>query len=106
MRPYRRLIARFLEHYAGHLFNPHWGEQVYLRPENTLEISMVCQGLDATGAKAAWEAFFTWARAATQDFDVSDDLGTYVGPARHWWEVIGNPAMVPDWRPGTPAYHG
>jgi hypothetical protein len=36
---------------------------------------------------------------------VSDDLGTYVGPARHWWDVIGNPGMIPDWRPGTPAYH-
>jgi FAD/FMN-containing dehydrogenase len=103
---YRKLIARFVEHYAEHLFNPHWGEQVYLRPENTLEISMVCQGLDAAGGKAAWEPFFTWVRAATQDLDVSDDLGTYVGPARHWWDVIGNPAMIPDWRPGTPAYHG
>lgn len=103
---YRKLIARFVEHYAGHLFNPHWGEQVYLAPENTLQISMLCQGLDAAGAKAAWEPFFAWVRAAAQDFDVREDLGTYVAPAQHWWDVIGNHAMFPDWRPGTPAYHG
>jgi FAD/FMN-containing dehydrogenase len=103
---YRRLIARFVAHYAEHLFNPHWGEQVYLGPENTMEFAMACQGLDAAAAKAAWDPLFTWVRAETQDFDVPAELGTYVHPARHWWDVIGNSAMLPDWRPGTPAYHG
>ncbi|MDE2049651.1 MAG: FAD-dependent oxidoreductase, partial [Gammaproteobacteria bacterium] len=102
---FRKLIARFVEHYAGHLFNPHWGEQAHLHPDNTLEISMVCQGLDAAEAEAAWAPFFAWVRAA-QDLDVCDEVGTHAGPARHWWDVLGNPGMIPDWRPGTPAYHG
>src|SRR5262249_32262739 len=44
---FRRLLARFFEFYAASLFNPHWGEQVRIGPDYTLEISMVCQGLDA-----------------------------------------------------------
>jgi FAD/FMN-containing dehydrogenase len=103
---FRKLIAHFVQHYAGHLFNPHWGEQLHLAPDNTLTISMVCQGLGAAEAKAAWQPFFAWVRAAAQELDVIDDLGTGVVPARHWWDVIGGPSMIPDWRPDTPAYHG
>ena len=102
---FRKLIARFVEHYERRLFNPHWGEQMHLLPDNTLKISMVCQGLEAAEVKATWQPFFAWVRAA-EDLTVCDDLGTYAGPARHWWDVLGNPGMIPDWRPGTPAYHG
>lgn len=102
---FRKLIARFVQHYAEHLFNPHWGEQVHLHPDNTLKVSMVCQGLDAAEVEAAWQPFFASVRASG-DLTVCDDLSTYVGPAQHWWDVIGNPSIIPDWRPGTPAYHG
>src|SRR4029434_349572 len=43
---FRELIARVISFYSDNLFNEHWGEQIRLRPDNTLEISMVCQGLD------------------------------------------------------------
>jgi FAD/FMN-containing dehydrogenase len=104
---FRKLIARFVAHYADHLLNPHWGEEVHLGADNTFTMApMVCQGLDATEAADAWQPFFTWVRAAAQDFDIIDELGTAVIPSRQWWDVMGNPAMIPDWRPGTAAYHG
>lgn len=102
---FRKLIARFVQHYAEHLFNPHWGEQVHLQPDNTLKVSMVCQGIDDAEAKAAWQPFFAWVRAS-EDLTVTEDLSTRTGPARHWWDVKGNPSMMPDGRPGAPAYHG
>lgn len=104
---FRKLIARFVAHYASHVFNPHWGEEVHLGSDNTLTLApMVCQGLDAAEAADDWQPFFTWVRAAAQDFDIIDELGTAVIPSRHWWDVRGNSQMIPDWRPGTPAYHG
>ena len=33
------LIAQFVEFYANSLRNPHWGESVTIRRDNTLEIS-------------------------------------------------------------------
>ena len=48
---YRKLIARFLGFYHDALFNPHWGEQAILEPDNTLKISMVMQGM--TGPEIA-----------------------------------------------------
>lgn len=103
---FRKLIARFVAHYAAHLLNPHWGEQVHLGPDNTLTVSMVSQGLDAAGAQAAWQPFFTWAHAAKQDFEVVDDLHAAVISPRYWWDLTRNPFLIRDERPGAPAYHG
>src|SRR5579885_915994 len=61
---FKPLIARFLDFYADHLFNPHWGEQVTLGPDNTLELAMACQGLDGAAVKAVWQPFFDWVTGA------------------------------------------
>ena len=102
---FRRLLTRFFEFYATSLLNPHWGEQVGIGPENTLEISMVCQGLDPRQAPEAWQPFFSWVNAA-RELTVIDKLGARATPARHWWDIAGNPSMVPDKRPGARAHHG
>jgi FAD/FMN-containing dehydrogenase len=39
---YRKLIAQFIRFYTERLFNPHWGEQVSLGPDNTLKLGMNC----------------------------------------------------------------
>jgi FAD/FMN-containing dehydrogenase len=97
---FRRLIAHFLDVYRERLFNPHWGEQVRFGPGNQLEISMVCQGLDQAQASAAWQPFFDWVRATPGDF-AAPSLRVGVGDARDWWEVKGNPSMIPDTRRGA-----
>jgi FAD/FMN-containing dehydrogenase len=102
---FRRLLTRFFEFYAASLLNPHWGEQVRVGPDNTLEISMVCQGLDPRQAPEAWQPFFSWVNAS-RELTVIDKLGARATPARHWWDIAGNPSMVPDKRPGAPAHHG
>jgi len=103
---FRKLVARFVDFYAANLFNPHWGEQVAFSPDNTLNISMVCQGLDNDQAKQAWAPFFDWMRAAPHDYSVTDDLGARATEARHWWDIAGNPSMNPDRRAGAPLWHG
>lgn len=102
---FRALIARFVAHYADNLFNPHWGESVKINQDNTLELSMVCQGLDSDQASAAWQPFFDWVKAQ-QALTVDGRLHVGVGKARHWWDIEGNDAMIPDKRPGAPSYHG
>src|SRR4029077_887697 len=84
----------------------HWGEQVSIAPDNTLKISMVCQGLDKQQTKQVWQPFFDWVSASPNDFSVSDELGAEATAARHWWAVEGNDSMIQDKREGAPAYHG
>jgi FAD/FMN-containing dehydrogenase len=103
---FARLITRFISFYRERLFNPHWGEQVSLRPDNTLEISMVCQGLDNARASEAWQPFFDWVKASPRDFTAMSPFGTHVGNARSWWEVEGNPSMIRDTRDGARKDHG
>jgi FAD/FMN-containing dehydrogenase len=103
---FRRLVTRFTEFYATSLFNPHWGEQVRLGPDNTLEISMVCQGLDPKQAEEVWQPFFAWVKAAARDYTILDEPGAGAKPARHWWEISGNRSMIPDKRAGAAAHHG
>ncbi|MGH6878279.1 MAG: FAD-dependent oxidoreductase [Rhizomicrobium sp.] len=103
---FRKLIARFIGVYAAHLINPHWGEQILIHPDNSFEISMVCQGLDTPRMQAVWRPFQNWV-ASQADLTVIDKLGARAVPsAQHWWDVEGNPSMTPDTRAGAPNYHG
>ena len=103
---FRRLLDRFFEFYATNLYNPHWGEQVRIGSDNTLEISMVCQGLDPQQAQQTWQPFFAWINAAPRDFTILDKPGAGAKPARHWWDIAGNHSMIKDKRGGAPAHHG
>jgi len=102
---FRKLIARFVDFYARNLFNPHWGEQIALAPDNTLKLSLVCQGLTREEIHQLWQPFFD---SVTQDpdFAITDKLGAGAKEARHWWDVEGNRSMVADPREGAPKHHG
>ena len=102
---FRRLIARFFDFYVENLFNPHWAEQISLGPDNTLELSMLCQGLDNPQVGSIWQGFFDWAKASPQDFLVSGSHWAAAFPARHYWDS-SNPSLIPDRRAGAPDYHG
>jgi FAD/FMN-containing dehydrogenase len=103
---FARLIARLIAFYRDRLFNSHWGEQVRLAPDNTLEISMVSQGLDDAQSRAAWQSFFDWVSEAPDDFSVTAPFRVGAVNARGWWQVAGNPAMIRDTRDGVVANRG
>jgi FAD/FMN-containing dehydrogenase len=104
---FRRLIDRFVAHYSQSICNPHWGESAEIGRDNTLKLSMVCQGLDSDQAKAAWRPFLDWVAAAPCDFTLADDIYIGTSPARDWWksQTAGNDSMIQDDRPGAPAAH-
>jgi FAD/FMN-containing dehydrogenase len=105
---FQQLIERFIGFYRDSLFNPHWGEQVKIKPDNTLEVSMVCQGLDNQQSADTWKPFFDWVKSSS-DYSAAD-LEAGSGHARAWWDVAarkkrGSDAMISDERPGAPAFH-
>jgi FAD/FMN-containing dehydrogenase len=102
---FAELIERFVDFYRDKLLNQHWGEQVKLAPDNTLDISMVCQGLDDARAKEIWKPFFDSVRASAA-LTVTAPLRSGADVARDWWSVEGNPSMIRDTRPDAPAGRG
>jgi FAD/FMN-containing dehydrogenase len=103
---FAKLLSYVVQFYREHLFNPHWGEQLHVTPDNTLEISMVCQGLDAVQARENWQPLLNWVKASPKDFTFSSPLHIGVWPAQSWWDLKNNPAMILDTRSGKPATHG
>ena len=83
---YRGLIREFVSFYREHLFNSHWGEQVGLNPDNSLEIKMVFQGLDAEQAKKVWQPFLAWVTRSPKLYSVGRVVvGTL--PAQRMWDM-------------------
>ena len=83
---YRGLIREFVSFYREHLFNDHWGEQVGLNPDNSLEIKMVFLGLDAEQAKKVWQPFLAWVARSPKLYSVGRVV---VGslPAQRMWDM-------------------
>jgi FAD/FMN-containing dehydrogenase len=107
---FRRLIGRFFEFYSDSLFNPHWGESVILRPNNTLAITMVSQGLDKQQAENMWRPFLDWVRGSPQDFILASGPLIRSIPARNWWDADYRRKTLPntvhtDDRPGAAETH-
>ena len=107
---FRRLIARFTSFYAEALFNPHWGESVFFRPDNALVLAMVFHGLDKAQADAVWKPFFDWVSASPQDYTMAAAPRIIAVPARNWWDPAYlrknlPETIIPDGRPGAPEDH-
>ena len=84
---YRRLIRQFVGFYREALFNDHWGEQIHVTSDNTLEVSMVSHGLDTDQAKKVWQPFLDWVKQSPDAYTVGTPLIIGSMPARNWWDV-------------------
>jgi FAD/FMN-containing dehydrogenase len=82
---YRRLLARFMELYAGALCNPHWGEQVRARPDNRLQVAMTFQGISKDEARAAFMPLLDFAEANPADYEGQSSFAVASVPARYFW---------------------
>ncbi|RZL86170.1 MAG: FAD-binding protein [Variovorax sp.] len=83
---FRRLVGMIVDFYSRSLLNPHWGEQIRLRPDNVLRISMVFQGLGRSEAQAVWQPFLDSVAAAPADFEVEfSPLKIVATSARTFW---------------------
>jgi FAD/FMN-containing dehydrogenase len=104
---YRKLIARFVSFYHEALFNPHWGEQAILEPDNTLKLSMVMQGRTGAEAREVWKPFFEWVKASGQDYMIVEELRAGALEARQWWQFGDKrTSLIRDPRDGVPKHHG
>ncbi|TCV93275.1 FAD/FMN-containing dehydrogenase [Luteibacter rhizovicinus] len=103
---YRALIAKAIEFYQASLFNPHWGEQMSLRGERVLRVSMVFQGLDKAQAEKTWQPLIDWVNER-KEYAFVEPLKARALPARHFWDAEffrehAPGLMVADDRPEAP----
>ena len=83
---YKALIAHTISFYATTLANPAWGEQIALETDNTMNVSMVFQGMSKPQAQATWAPFMAWL-AARPEYTLEKNLDVVALPARHFWDA-------------------
>jgi FAD/FMN-containing dehydrogenase len=102
---FRRLVERMVGFYAEALFDPAWGEQIAVGPENALDVAMVFQGLSQEQATAVWRPFLDWV-AGEPELGLAESV-VLAAPARSLWDpafLKRVPGLVAsDARPGAPA---
>ena len=103
---YRKLIGQVTAFYATALLDPHWGEQIRFRRDNTLVVQMVFQGLTQQKAEDVWRPFFAWVAQSPQDFVLAAPPRIIAVPARAFWNAAllkrFPGIVVADDRPGAP----
>ena len=90
------------------LCDDHWGEQIRLSGDNSVELSMIAADVDDSEAQDLWRPLMDWVARHSDAFD--SDAFVATGPfelgsfwdARSWAELM--PEMIrQDERPGSPA---
>jgi FAD binding domain/Berberine and berberine like len=83
---FRRLIGLVMDFYSQQLMNPHWGEQIRMRPDNVLKIAMVFQGMGRSQAKTIWQPFLDAVTTDSQNFAIEfSPLNIVSTSAREFW---------------------
>lgn len=82
-----RLLDRITRFYRDELLNPHWGEQIRLRPDNTITIQMLFQGLPEEEARDVWRLLIDWVAQSPEDFSWQAPILVVAVPARHFWDA-------------------
>jgi FAD/FMN-containing dehydrogenase len=103
------LINKIFEFYAQELFNPHWGEQIGFNPDNTVNISMVFQGMNQQQAEKIWQPLITWIDN-NKEYSLEEPFHFLAVPARHFWDKNYHnkhfpQLVVADERPGALEHH-
>lgn len=106
---YRALIGQLVSFYKSQLFNPHWGEQISFNTDNTVNVSMVFQGLRQQQARQTWAPLLDWL-SARPEYAFDKAFQCFELPARHFWDAEFFKQHAPglvirDERPDAPPHH-
>ncbi len=104
---FKILITKLIELYHDRLFNPHWGEQIRFRPDNTVNISMLSHGLTKEQVQSSWQSFEDWLKQDQQNYKLEMPLTIMTVPAKHLWDTAflkqyASDLMATDDRPNAP----
>ena len=100
---FRELLERFVGFYRESLSNEHWGEQVKVRRNNSLELSLVFEGMTAKEAGKAWQPLREWVERSPDKFTMKADFVEVPGQRmwdQGWLKEHAPGAIQEDGRPG------
>lgn len=81
---FQKLLEKFIHFYQKHLNNEHWGEQVTIHPDNTLQMHLCFAGLNEKQVQKIWEPFIKWVKTQPDNYSIKTEITTV--SAEHWWD--------------------
>lgn len=93
---FKKLIHQILKQYKSQLFNPHWGEQISFISDNTVNVSMMFQGINQQQAMNAWQNFVSWVNKSSQNYSFEVPFSANDIPARNLWDTEFLKEHAPD----------
>ena len=105
---FKILITKIIDLYRDQFFNPHWGEQIRFKPDNTIEITMLFHGLTKEQAQASWQSFEQWVKESPQSYTFKMPVTIISILAQHLWDTTflkqnASHLIAIDDRPNAPA---
>lgn len=102
---FKRLLRRFLLFMSHHLNNSHWGEQVRVTAHNSIELSLVFDGITADAAKEDFDSLQKWVDKLPDHVKMKTHFHDF--PAEKMWDYkffreSAPKAIKEDDRPGQP----
>lgn len=106
---WRELIGAAIEHYAAHLFNPHWGEQMRFSPGRKLRVTMLSQGRTEAEVRADWASLISWIEGRPDRLALARAPVVLVVPGQRFWDPAAlrqiPDVVLADNRPGADPHH-
>jgi FAD/FMN-containing dehydrogenase len=101
---FKELLEEFLRFYRKSLNTEAWGEQVHVRGDNSLELSLAEAGLSTKQVEEVWKPFRAFIDAHPERFTMKAQAITV--PATKWWNAEYIRQLAPgvieaDSRPGA-----
>lgn len=94
-KAFRRVLTKTIDFFNTRLHNENWGEEISFRPDNTIQIQLVFQGLNQEDAQKIWEPFQKWVNE-DPDLNFEQPLMIAALPARHFWNAEFLKQTIPD----------
>ena len=91
---FQELLERFVAFYRDRLSNEHWGEQVQVRRDNVLELSLAFEGMRAQDAEQVWKPFLDSLGKHPDRFESYFHTADF--PARQMWNTEFFQRHMPD----------
>lgn len=98
-RAYRNLIRELVDVLPS-LCDDHWGEQIRLHEDGTLQVLMLAAEITDLEARDAWRPLLSWVSERPHDFDA--DVRVSATEFRSFWDASAWESVAPDMirRPG------
>ncbi len=81
---FETLLGYFITFYHENLNNEHWGEQIKLKPNNSLDLSLLFQGLSEKEVEDIWKPFNQWMEERNKSYTI--DLSYFTFPPNKLWD--------------------